>query len=53
MRSRTHLVVAAAVSRENLGQVYEAMGRLEEAKAVRLRAPDMVCTNYDVSALGC
>ncbi|KAG2159868.1 uncharacterized protein EDB93DRAFT_1073340 [Suillus bovinus] len=39
----------AAVSVENLGQVYEVKGDLEEARRVRLSHPAniMVCGNYD------
>ncbi|KAG2154852.1 hypothetical protein DEU56DRAFT_770789 [Suillus clintonianus] len=39
----------AAVSLENLGQVHEAKGDLEEARRVRLSHPAdiMVCGNYD------
>lgn len=48
-KNRDH-VPDAAVSRENLAQVFEAKGNLAEAKRIRLKgAPDkMVCSNYNV-----
>jgi tetratricopeptide (TPR) repeat protein len=50
--TRTHMGPAydAAVSMENLGQVYESKGDFAEARRVRLSHPEniMVCGNYDV-----
>lgn len=41
-----------SVSRDNLARVYEALGRLEEAKEMRMRGrpkQNITCGNYSVS----
>ena len=41
----------AAVSRENLAQVYEVKQQWEDARKIRFRNKDeMACSNYEVSA---
>jgi tetratricopeptide (TPR) repeat protein len=42
----------SAVTRDNMAQVYEAQGKWDEAKEMRLRGSEkgeMVCGNYEVS----
>ena len=51
IRNPKGTVLDAAVSRENLAQLYEARGNLEKAKETRLSGqPDkMVCSHYQVN----
>jgi hypothetical protein len=54
VRERVGTALDAAVSRENLAQVYEHKGNMALAREIRVSTPNnMVCGNYNVCACLC